>query len=160
VATDRNKPFVVHAGKYEVTAHGTKFNVEAYKEDSVFSASLIEGIVDVTAGDAGQPLRLRPRMMAVSNGDALTSDSIRNFDRYRWREGLICFKDTHFREIMNSFEKFYGVKIIIDNRKVLTYKCTSKFRLNEGVEYALHVLQRDVRFRFQRDEEAKIIYIK
>ncbi|MDR1667812.1 MAG: FecR family protein, partial [Bacteroidales bacterium] len=40
VATDRNKPFVVHAGKYEVTAHGTKFNVEAYKEDSVFSASL------------------------------------------------------------------------------------------------------------------------
>ncbi|MDR1780501.1 MAG: FecR family protein [Tannerella sp.] len=160
VATDRSKPFVVHAGKYAVTALGTQFNVEAYDADNTFSASLLEGIVDVAADDETQALRLQPNMMAKSDGGKLTSDTIANFDHYRWREGLICFKDIHFPELMHSFETCYGIRIVLENKRVAAYKCTGKFRRNDGIEYALRVLQRDVSFRYVRDEEAQVIYIR
>jgi len=114
----------------------------------------------VAADDETQALRLQPNMMAKSDGGKLTSDTIANFDHYRWREGLICFKDIHFPELMQSFENCYGIRIVLENKRVATYKCTGKFRRNDGIEYALRVLQRDVSFRYVRDEEAQVIYIR
>jgi hypothetical protein len=38
--------------------------------------------------------------------------------------------------------------------------CTGKFRLSDGVDYALKVLQKDVRFDYQREDNNPVIYIK
>ncbi|MZV02884.1 DUF4974 domain-containing protein, partial [Escherichia coli] len=54
----------------------------------------------------------------------------------------------------------YGVEIRIENKAVMNYRCTGKFRHSDGVRYALRVLQKDVDFQFVRDEENHIIYIK
>lgn len=42
----------------------------------------------------------------------------------------------------------------------MSYRCSGKFRHSDGVQYALRVLQKDVDFKFTRDEENHIIYIK
>ncbi|MDR1722945.1 MAG: FecR family protein [Tannerella sp.] len=160
VKTDRDKPFIVHAGKYDVTATGTKFNIEAYRGDNVFSTSLLEGEVNITTNNKNETVNLQPNMTVKSDGDKLTSDTISNYDHFRWREGLICLKDVHFPELMKYFENCYGIKIVIENNRVISYKCSGKFRRNDGVEYALRVLQRDVRFKYYRDEEEHIIYIR
>jgi ferric-dicitrate binding protein FerR (iron transport regulator) len=158
VAKNRDKPFVVHAGKYDVTALGTTLNVEAYHTDSAFTVSLFDGIVDVSKTKTSQKVRLQPNTKI--NGALLQPEIITNTDHYRWREGLLCYRDASFAEIMKSFEDTYGINIVIENRNALKYKCSVKFRRYEGVEYALRVLQRDVRFRYIRDEDNKVIYIR
>jgi ferric-dicitrate binding protein FerR (iron transport regulator) len=158
VAKNKDKPFVVHAGKYDVTAFGTTLNVEAYHTDSAFTVSLFDGVVDVSKTKTKQKVRLQPNTKI--NGALLQPEAITNTDHYRWREGLLCYRDASFAEIMKSFEDTYGIKIVVDDRNVLKYRCSVKFRRYEGVEYALKVLQRDVRFRYIRDEDKKVIYIR
>ncbi|MDR2915572.1 MAG: DUF4974 domain-containing protein, partial [Tannerella sp.] len=90
----------------------------------------------------------------------LVTDVITDFDHYRWHEGLICFKNMPFTDLMTKFEKCYGIKIIIQNNHVKNYAPTGKFRHSDGIDYALRVLQRDLSFGYERNEENHIIYIK
>lgn len=48
VATNKLKPFVVHAQGVEVKATGTQFNVKAYQEEGLIETTLVEGIVSVS----------------------------------------------------------------------------------------------------------------
>ena len=160
VAHDPEKPFVVHAGGYDILALGTQFNVEAYSQTD-FTASLLEGSVRVTsATNSSQTIVLQPNTTARLHEGRLISEAITDFNHYRWREGLISFKDTPFALLMAKFEKCYGIKIVVENDRVKDYTPTGKFRQSDGIDYALRVLQRNFPFRFERDEENHVIYIK
>jgi ferric-dicitrate binding protein FerR (iron transport regulator) len=90
----------------------------------------------------------------------LVAEDITDFNHYRWREGLICFEDMPFTELMTKFERCYGIKIVVQNPRVKNYKPTGKFRHADGIDYALRVLQRNFLFKYERDDENHVIYIK
>ena len=62
--------------------------------------------------------------------------------------------------VMSDLEKYFGVSIVVENKNVLKYYFTGKFRQADGIDYALRVLQRDIRFKYERDDENQIIYIR
>lgn len=74
VATDKNLPFLVHAGKIDVKALGTEFNVKAYPEDKVIETILISGAVEVNkqanAGSGSKKLVLMPKQSLVYNKES------------------------------------------------------------------------------------------
>ncbi len=158
VVSDKKRPFTVETTNGKIEVLGTKFYVEAYADNNAFETALIEGSVKLTRGK--NQLYLKPNQMAYLVDDQLTVSNIKDYSVYRWTEGLICFTDETFPNIMKKFEMYYGVSIQIDNKKVENYRCTGKFRQSDGILYALRVLQKDVRFNFERDEENAIIYIK
>jgi ferric-dicitrate binding protein FerR (iron transport regulator) len=71
VSSNKALPFLVHAGKIEVKALGTEFNVKAYPEDKVIETILIEGSVEVNkmgnAGSEPQGFLLLPKQTLVYN---------------------------------------------------------------------------------------------
>jgi len=161
VAYNSDKPFTVQTGEYEIVALGTQFNVEAYSKEKEFMGSLFTGSIKITSKtDTMQTIVLQPNMLAQLHEGRLIADTITDFNHYRWREGLICFKDMPFIDLMSKFEKCYGVKIIVQNANIKKYTPTGKFRHSDGIDYALRVLQRDFKFRFERDDEKQVIYIK
>lgn len=160
VTENQNMPFVVESGKGAVEVLGTEFNVEAYNSLPNYEVTLMRGQVKVSAVDSPQTVILSPDTKTVLVDGKLQVVRVDDFNPYRWREGLICFRTKKFDSIMSSFEKYYGVEIRIENPNVLTYSYTGKFRQSDGVEYALRVLQRDIRFNYTRDDDNNIIYIK
>lgn len=158
VAKNASKPFIVQTSKGDVEVLGTKFNVESYSDDNTFTTALMEGAVKVTAG--GYQCNLKPNQMAYLKDGKIRVASIEDYNPYRWREGIISFKNETFPDIIHEFEKYYGVEFRIENKTVMSYRCSGKFRHSDGVQYALRVLQKDVDFKFTRDEENHIIYIK
>ena len=158
VAHDPDKRFTVQANGFEITALGTKFNVEVYDG---FTASLLDGLLRVeSVADPSQSVVLKPNTLArLHNGD-MVSEAITDFDHYRWRDGLICFENIPFPELLMKFEKYYGVKIIVQNSRVNNFITSGKFRLVDGIDHALRVTQKYFPFRVDRDDEHNIIYIK
>jgi ferric-dicitrate binding protein FerR (iron transport regulator) len=160
VTHDQQKPFVVHTDGYDVRVFGTQFDVEAYSRDD-FATSLLSGSVKLSSvNDTTQVLVLQPSTMAYLLDGNLVSGDIADYNHFRWREGLISIKDMSFNNLMKKFEKCYGIQIIVKNKHVENYVYTGKFRYSDGIDYALRVLQRDVRFTFFRDEEKHIIIIR
>lgn len=157
VTRDEARPFVVQTTRTQVEVLGTKFYVEDYSNSDRVETALIEGSVLVTSGNS--TLKLKPSFKAVLRNGQMVVEKIADFDTYRWREGLICFKSKPFAEILREFEKYYGMKIVIANDKVSNPALTGKFRLADGLEYALRVLQRDVKFTYTRDDDKNMITI-
>lgn len=161
VAKNENKPFVVKTEKYDIEVLGTKFNVEAYNCNYSFSAALMEGSIKISDNtNSSNTTWLQPLQKADHVNGHLVIESIKNYDIYRWKEGLLCFEHITFNDLMKEFEKTYDIQIINENKNLDNYICSGKFRISDGVDFILHVLQRDVRFSFHRNENNTTIYIK
>lgn len=158
VKKDVHKPFIVKTGKGEVKVLGTKFNVEAYSSRNEFVTSLMEGSVLLQAGV--NRVLLKPNQKAIYNKESFEVSAIENMDDYSWHNGLITFTDASFGEIMQKFEKHYGYRILINNAGLNTYRCTGKFRLSDGINYALDVLRKSVNFSYEKDMTDSLIIIK
>ena len=53
--------------------------------------------------EPGPSIRLAPMQKAEWTGGKMVVESIRNLDDYRWKEGLICFEDIRFADLMKRF---------------------------------------------------------
>ena len=159
VSANKNKPFYVHTSKGEIKVLGTHFNLEAYSNAEVFKTSLFEGKVRVRV--KGNNIYLRPdQMVCYHKIGKIHSETIHDYDQFRWREGLICIKSAKLKDIMKTFTKYFGDSIVIQNKEVEHYKYTGKFRQSRGVINALRLLQKDAPFTIEQDEDKQIIYIK
>ena len=161
VVEDKHKPFVVQTSKGSLEVLGTEFNVEDYSDMENFETMLFEGSVRVVPNDSSlRAVTLEPTYKASLDKDGLNIVQVDDYSVYRWREGLICFKDDPFSKIMNDFEKYYGLKIVVENDNVKKQYYSGKFRQTDGIDYALRVLQKDIRFDYARDDDNSVIYIK
>ena len=159
VTKDKSKPFIVQTNNYNVEVLGTKFDVDSYSETEIFETTLMEGSVRISSlTDANESLMLTPHNKAYLHDGKLRVKPVDHYTPYRWREGLICFKNETFGSIMKDFEKYYGINIYITNKQVQKYLYTGKFRQTDGVDYALRVLQKDIKFAYERDDDNHIIY--
>ena len=160
VTKNEKAPFIVKTRKYDIKVLGTTFNVSAYQNKlSAFETSLLEGAIDVSTGDQTEWISLTPNEKVTEIDGILQKDTINNPEHLRWREGLICLDDEPFENLMRKFAVYYGIDIVINNPSVLKYKCTGKFRQTDGIEYALRVLQKDVKFKYLRNDELNSITI-
>ena len=161
VVHNEKAPFVVHTYAMDVEVLGTKFNVEAYAGRKVFETSLMQGRVKVfqpQKKEAG--VILQPSYKTTLVDGKLIVSKIDDFNEYRWKDGFICFRHKSFAYIMKEFEKYYDLKIVVDNKNIGEIELTGKFRIADGLDYALRVLQNDVDFTYHRDKDNDVIYIK
>lgn len=158
VSKNKEKPFIVKTAKGDVEVLGTKFYINAYTETEIFETALIEGKVKVRT--ANEDMMLYPEDKAVLQNGVITRKHIDDMESYRWRDGLYCFKDLSFDDVLKQFEIYYDVRFVKENQQIANPKLNGKFRLIDGVDYALRVLQKKVGFSFWRDDENNVIYLK
>lgn len=159
VSEDHSNPFIVKTAQGDVRVTGTTFNVEAYSQYNSFNTSLFEGGVDIYR-DEEKLITLLPNQKSTCQNNQLVISKIEDSDIYLWREGLIAFKNKELEEILNTLEKYFNVEIQISATNLPKHTYTGKFRQSDGVGYALRVLQRSIRFTYDRNEETGVIYVK
>lgn len=160
VTKNEKAPFIVKTHKYDIKVLGTTFNISAYQNKlSAFETSLLEGAVEVFSSNNTDHVSLTPHEKVTEINGTLRKDTISNMEHLRWREGLICLDDEPFYSLMKKFSVYYGIDIFIKNNSVSKYRCTGKFRQTDGIEYALRVLQKDVSFKYIRDDDLNTITI-
>lgn len=156
--THAGMPFIVEAGKYAVEVLGTTFNLDANPDINKFSASLIEGKVKVINRDhPSEEVILDPNEQVYISEGKLSKQAIADFDVFRWRDGLFCFKNMSFNTMLEYIEKYYDVKVILQKADLPRKELSGKIRINDGVEHALRVLQKNIPFTYQKQEN--LIYI-
>ncbi|MDD4591601.1 MAG: FecR domain-containing protein [Parabacteroides sp.] len=158
VTKDKKKRFIVQTNTYNVEVLGTSFNVEAYTDKETFSTALFTGKVKLYKPGQTDETLLAQGETAELIDNELRISSLKS-ETYRWYDGLIVIEDKSFEEIMQLFEKYFGQKIIIQNKKVKELGYHGKLRISDGVDHALRVLQNDFRFTYKRDEDSNRIYI-
>lgn len=159
IAKDETRPFIIHSNKYNLEVLGTSFNLESYPDNAFFETALFTGSVKLYKSQEGfDTVFLKAGETATLINDRLVV-SATNSAKYRWREGLIVIEDKSFEEMMILFEKYFDLKIIIQTDDVKKLGYWGKFRMVDGIDHAMRVLQRDYRFKYKREEDSNVIYI-
>jgi len=160
VSQDKAKPFIVGTRKYDVQVWGTKFNLIAYSANGNFKTSLLEGAVEVMKQGSKKGIMLKPNEQAALKDDRMVISSIRNMDHFLWREGIISFDNSTFTELIDKLELYFDLKIEVKSPQILNYRYTGKFRMKDGVEHILKVLQLKNKFEYKTDEKQNKITIE
>lgn len=158
---DSKHPFVVETSKYDVEVLGTEFNVEAYENSGKFITSLVHGKVKVTNNDdPEESVVLMPNQKVQLAAGKLVVETIPEYENFQWRDGLIAFKQATFVEMMELFEKYYGVHVLYNAARLPKTTFSGKIRISEGVDHALWALQQSAPFRYEKNADSMIITIK
>ncbi|ELR70502.1 putative anti sigma factor [Fulvivirga imtechensis AK7] len=131
VAKDKTRPFSVIANGTTTTALGTSFNINA--RDQVCKVSLASGkvIVIPQKDDTGVE-----KTFVLSPGEALEVNTVTRtamktvFDQNKdllWKEGVLYFKQTSIKQIINTLELWYDVEFEITGKFDLNRKYTGRF---------------------------------
>ena len=107
-----------------------------------------------------QVVRLRPDEQVISDGSQLIRSVILDKNYFRWKEGLLCLDDESIGGLIDKLELYYDVKIIVQQASLMKYHYSGKFRISDGVEHVLKVLQLKHKFTYTKDEEQNLIIIK
>jgi ferric-dicitrate binding protein FerR (iron transport regulator) len=111
VVKDPGRPFFVHVPGLKIEVSGTRFNVQAYKDENVVRTSLVEGNVKVTAGN--QEVSLKPGEQAVLTMRKL--EKVTNSSAIKkataWRSGTFIFENDDIRSIIRQLCRSYDLDV-------------------------------------------------
>lgn len=161
VSANEKSPFIVNTTQGGIEVTGTKFNVSAYSKYNKFETSLFEGNVGVfLKNKENEIINIQPAHMASIQNGELEVDKIKDYDEFLWRKGLIAFNNKKLEEILDVLKQYFDINIQIDAASLPDNTYTGKFRQSDGIDYALRVLQKNINFIHERDDERQMILIK
>lgn len=160
VKHDETSPFIVKTEKMDVKVLGTEFNVSAYSKNPEFKVALLKGSVELESSKSSLKYRMKPgEQIRLKEGKYISSD-IKDMDYFKWKEGLLCFNNQPISEIMDELSLYFDIEISITDRSFLKQRYSGKFRIKDGIEHVLKVLQLEHRFTYVKDNELNKITIK
>lgn len=165
VTSDKSRPFTVETQYINVTALGTKFNVQAYPDAHTSSAILEEGltrveVVDMTSKASGQTYMMAPNQSLVyDKGTGTVSLTEVNAERrLSWAQGNLIFEGADFKTILQALERKYDVSIICEHIERMSGDYYVKFRSDESLTDALDILN-NLSHQFTYKKDGQTIYI-
>ncbi len=119
VTKDTKHPFIVHTKKINVKVLGTGFNVTAYCGEPA-RVTLVHGRVMAFRKTREGKIKviLSPGEQTIFSEKTNTFQirKINTADYTAWTKGRLVFKNTPLPEVMKRIDRWYNVKIIIENK--------------------------------------------
>ncbi len=109
VAHDITKPFTVSKGDLQVEVLGTRFNINAYDDESDTKITLLQGSVKVKNGK--KESMLQPGQQAqVASAIKIVSDT--DVEQVMaWKNGLFVFDRAGIQDVMRQLARWYDLEV-------------------------------------------------
>lgn len=148
---EKNKrwPFIVSAGNMNVIVTGTTFNCNAYPENNQIQTVLVEGRVTVINASATETEEMDPGELASFNKDnQLITKKRTDLEKYiAWKSGKLMFRDDSMSTVVEKLQRWYNVKIVIEDKEILDYIYTATF-IDESLDQVLKMLSLSAPIRY------------
>jgi transmembrane sensor len=179
------KPFIIHTEKMDIRVLGTAFNVRSYKDEGFTETALISGAVEILVKEANRTGRiiLKPNQKLVvsdnkhiktKNEEATIIEQSGNMVIERkalsvtgaldsgqvaetaWVRNRFLFENETLEFISRRLERWYGIKIIIEDPQLSTLRFTGRAD-NLSLEKLLTILQEIQPFNYSIEDDTVII---
>jgi ferric-dicitrate binding protein FerR (iron transport regulator) len=158
VSKDTDHPFVVTSGNMDVEVLGTKFNVNAYPEETNINTVLVEGSVRLNTNEIEEnrdaSVLLEPGHMAQWDQKTKSAQTEEvDTELYTgWMQGKLVLRGMRFKDILKKLERHYGVSIQNKNKKLENRVFTATFDV-ETIEEVLNTFVAETNFDYLIEKE-------
>ena len=158
VAKNKKIPFVVKAGKLEIEAKGTAFNIKAYPTDNSISTTLTEGKIEVkTPVDV---LNMIPNERMEYNNTDQTFRKLTLTDAegsIGWLNDELSFENATLAEVVANFSRIYNIDIQFASESIKEQRFTGKIN-NNSLLSVLRIISFTSPIRFEQKDSVVILY--
>jgi len=163
VAKDPSHPFLVKTKTLDFEVYGTSFNIQAYPDEHVLNATLVDGSLGVFSKNGDDVSTLEPRENLMYNNQTKAMEIKRvNTNMYTsWKQGLITFWNESLSAIALKLERWYNVEIIIQNKDLANELYIGTIMKNKPIDQILEVFRvtSSLKYRVvQRPDKPMLIY--
>ncbi|MCY1722080.1 DUF4974 domain-containing protein [Prolixibacteraceae bacterium Z1-6] len=165
VEKDRKHPFIVRSKLVDVKVYGTSFNINAYPDEKIFNATLVEGSVSVLNKDGKEMAMLEPGENAYYDEHQLNVIVTKvNTEMYiSWKEGLVTYRNEKLGDLAKQIERWYNVEIIIQKEGLGDERYFGTILKNKPIDQILEVFKLTTSLQYEivpRANEPTLIYWK
>lgn len=140
VKADKQNPFYINTGKgVTVKVTGTEFNLSCYNDQNDIKLCLLEGSVELLSGKKTIYKMTQHEEVSILNSNVAPTKAEAEF-RTAWMQGRLLFDDTPMEEVVKKLEKWYGVRINVQNSKILKSSFTGDFQ-SESIIQVLELMK-------------------
>ncbi len=152
------KAFIVQTHDMKIEVHGTRFNVCAYHDDQEVVTTLEEGSVTVIKDKDGERLTIEPGQQIIFNrtNNQVTNKKVDVGLFISWKENMLRFQNTPFPDVVKKMERWYDVKIILDDKLKLTQRYTMTIK-TESLREMLELMLVTTPMKYEIKED--LVYI-
>ena len=145
VAHNKKKPFVVYAENNKIKVLGTKFNINTYKKDIIYT-TLIEGKVEVSQNNIAKILKPKQQIHFNKNKAIVNFINVENI--IDWKSGFFNFEENRLEDIMDELSRWYDLKVFYFNNEIKNLKFTGYLNRNKELNSLLNLFEmtRSVKF--------------
>ena len=158
VAKDKKRPFSINSKQVVVRVLGTHFNLRAYPEENKTDVVVEEGRVMFSPKVKKASLILTANQQGIYGADqSLKQQNVYAAAYYSWRTNQLQFKDQKLSDIASTLERWYDVKVLINNRLLRNERYTGRFN-NPDMKSVLNSLEFAIGLRYQITGNIVTIY--
>ena len=165
--TRGRRTFTVNTHDARIEVIGTAFNVKSYPEDQKTQTTVVRGKVRVESKlkDSKSVLILHDQMAVIKDvpESGMQKESVGNIDVLNevnttaitsWKDQLLVFADESFEDITIKMERWFNMKISIDDDELKRDRYTGKFVNNETVYQVLEAskVTTPIEYKIRNDE--------
>ena len=160
---ENSRPFIVKTVYGEVEVKGTSFNVKAYENENL-QATLVEGSVVMRDNATKKEVALRPGQHAELRNQTITVKNVDTELYTSWTDGKIIFRKAYMPEVAKRLERWYNVKIVLDDDprlKEIWYSGTLEMesfsevlellKVTAPVDYSYNEKERKITIRYRQN---------
>ena len=144
VQKNKGKPFFVHTTSVDVEVTGTKFNLNAYGDESLTETSLLEGHVNLYLKDrANQKIELEPGN-TISYSEKTNEASLSKLDSeatIAWKDNRLIFINDDFYKLAKKIERWYNMEVVYNPEDFQTNKLTVRLLEGEQLTKLLQIIE-------------------
>ncbi|HRO46717.1 FecR family protein [Agriterribacter sp.] len=148
-------PFIVETGKQQIEVLGTRFNVNAYDDETGIKTTLIEGKVKVITEN--ETVILKPHQEFNLRSDGINTQQVEVEAAIDWKNGDFIFADEDIKSVMRKIARWYNVEVVYDNT-ISPENLSGQISRNRNLSEVLRMLELSGNIRFTIDNGVIHIY--
>ncbi len=152
-----DKPFIVHTQAGDVKVLGTSFGIRVYEQEEMLT-TLVTGKVLYRGQDS---VILEPGEQAVVALDGEVQKRKVEIEEYvGWKDGIYVFEHRLLGDIMNDFERWYGVKVMFVQPELKKLPFTGYIKRYDKINTFLKLLESTGELSYKIENKNIVLYKK
>ncbi len=167
ITPDKNKPFIIHTGIFDVKVVGTSFNIKIDSVSNTISVTVKTGIVQVYPGNKNnieltEKNNLYAGQCVIYNVKTNCLKIFQNTDNnyLSWKTNILIFDKTPLDSVIKTLENNYHIQFILDQPELSDLKLSARFSTN-NIDEVIEMLKGTFNISIQKkDNQFRISKIK
>lgn len=170
VTKKEDQPFIVSTPDLNIKVLGTAFNVKNYPGDKKAITTVVRGLVSVESKELAKPVLLKPNEnivlsrvpeshtesvkeevkeeAAAAKLEAIVNKTVNVEAITSWKDQMLVFSDEPLEDVALKMERWYNVKVYINNESLKKERYRGKFVNNETIYQVLEVINYTTPIRY------------